>query len=140
MSPSFLNSNSTSHTWPFSAVAELIGEWVVLLRIANRTSWEATRSCCAPAAAVRSSFPRCHSSAPSHQRFRQEDIKEVPSLLKKPVCGLELVVVYIVRNKPCTYGNIFSKMFGYINLTAFFVILVSVLKQKTESTRNQDKI
>nr|ACO14309.1 MORC family CW-type zinc finger protein 3 [Esox lucius] len=24
MSPSFLNSNSTSHTWPFSAVAELI--------------------------------------------------------------------------------------------------------------------
>ena len=25
MSPSFLNSNSTSHTWPFSAVAELIG-------------------------------------------------------------------------------------------------------------------
>lgn len=27
MSPSFLNSNSTSHTWPFSAVAELIGRW-----------------------------------------------------------------------------------------------------------------
>ncbi|XP_013861822.1 MORC family CW-type zinc finger protein 3 isoform X2 [Austrofundulus limnaeus] len=26
MSPSFLNSNSTSHTWPFSAVAELLGE------------------------------------------------------------------------------------------------------------------
>lgn len=26
MSPSFLNSNSTSHTWPFSAVAELTGE------------------------------------------------------------------------------------------------------------------
>lgn len=26
MSPSFLNSNSTSHIWPFSAVAELVGE------------------------------------------------------------------------------------------------------------------
>lgn len=25
MSPTFLNSNSTSHTWPFSAVAELLG-------------------------------------------------------------------------------------------------------------------
>lgn len=25
MSPSYLDSNSTSHTWPFSAVAELIG-------------------------------------------------------------------------------------------------------------------
>lgn len=33
MSPSFLNSNSTSHTWPFSAVAELIGKQVMLSRI-----------------------------------------------------------------------------------------------------------
>lgn len=26
MNPAFLNSNSTSHTWPFSAVAELVGK------------------------------------------------------------------------------------------------------------------
>lgn len=32
MSPSFLNSNSTSHTWPFSAVAELIGKQVMFIK------------------------------------------------------------------------------------------------------------
>lgn len=26
--PKFLHTNSTSHTWPFSAIAELIGMWI----------------------------------------------------------------------------------------------------------------
>lgn len=31
LNPKFLHTNSTSHTWPFSAIAELIGEFVILL-------------------------------------------------------------------------------------------------------------
>lgn len=47
MNPAFLNSNSTSHTRPFSAVAELVGKWRLwaLLRASvgacalRRTPW-----------------------------------------------------------------------------------------------------